>query len=82
MFSAGGNIGNLCFGWKVPDDIDSSIVFENSQSVIEEEKLVIPRYHTRVMRSVMFEKFGRISPATKPAILRYFYKELTGMLFY
>ena len=82
MYSAGGNIGNLCFGWKVPDDIDSSIVFENSQSVIEEVKLVIPRYHTRVMRSVMFEKFGRISPATKPAILCYFYKELTGMLFY
>jgi hypothetical protein len=29
------------------------------------------------MRSAMYEKFGRISPATKPA-LRYFYRELTG----
>ena len=30
------------------------------------------------MRQTMAEKFGRISPGIKPAVLRYFYKELTG----
>ena len=80
-YTAGGNVGNLFFGWKVPDDVDSSTVFEKSQSIVEEIKLVIPRYHTRAMRSAMFEKIGKISPATKPAVLLYFYKELTGMLF-
>lgn len=30
------------------------------------------------MRTAMFEKFGQISPSTKPSALRYFYKELTG----
>ena len=30
------------------------------------------------MRTAMFEKFGRVSPSTKPSSLRYFYRELTG----
>ena len=80
IYTAGGNIGNLVFGWRVPNEMDQSIIFEQSQRVVEEIKLVIPQYHTRAMRSVMFEKFGRISTSVKPAILRYFYKELTGML--
>ena len=53
-------------------------LFEQSQAVVENVKAVIPIYHTRAMRTAMFEKFGRISPLTKPSVLRYFYKELTG----
>ena len=30
------------------------------------------------MHIAMIEKFGRISPFTKPSALRYFYRELTG----
>ena len=30
------------------------------------------------MRQAMFENFGRISPSVKPAVLRYFYRDLTG----
>jgi len=30
------------------------------------------------MRQAMAEKFGQISPGVEPAVLRYFYKELTG----
>ena len=46
--------------------------------MIERVKALIPQYHTRAMRRAMFEKFGRISPYTKPSALRYFYKELMG----
>ena len=77
-YSSGSNIGNLHFLWKVPDERDPAAVFERSQPVIESVKLVIPQYHTRAMRAALFEKFGRVSPCTKPSALRYFYRELTG----
>ena len=82
MYSAGGNIGNLVFMWRVPDEIEEHILFEQSQSVIETIKSVLPRYHTRAMRAATIQKFGRISTAVKPAILRYFYKDLTGTCMY
>ena len=54
-------IGNCCFGWKVPDNIDSSIAFEKSQIAIEEVKLVITRCHTKLPRFVMFENLAEYS---------------------
>ena len=30
------------------------------------------------MRRAMFDKFGRVSPNVKPAVLRFFYRDLTG----
>ena len=53
-------------------------VFEQSQVVIKNVRALIPQYHKRAMRTAMFEKFGRISPSTKPSSLCYFYRELTG----
>ena len=66
--------------WQVPADThtDPAVYFECSQATVEKVKQLIPVFHTRAMRSVMFQKFGRISPGIKPAVLRYFYKELTG----
>jgi len=78
MYAPGSNIGNLVFLWKLPCVTDLSSLFEQSQVTVENMKAVIPQYHTRAMRTAMFEKFGRISPSTKPSTLRYFYKELTG----
>ena len=52
-------------------------VFHQSQVVIENVRALIPQYHTRAMRTAMFEKFGQISPSTKPSSLRYFYREQT-----
>ena len=69
---------NLHFIWKVPEECDPTTIFEQSQPVIENVKLVLPQYHTRAMRTTLFEKFGRASPSTKPSALRYFYRELTG----
>ena len=53
-------------------------VFEQSHTVIESVKSLFPQYHTRAMRTAMFQKFRQNSPSTKPSALRYFYKELTG----
>jgi len=77
LYSPGSNIGNLIFLWKLPES-DVPSIFEQSQTVVENVKAVIPIYHTRAMRTAMFEKFGRISPSTKPSVLRYFYEEVTG----
>jgi hypothetical protein len=79
VYSPGGNVGNLQFLWKVPDSNQVERCFEQSQTVIESIKKHIPVYHTRAMKRAMFEKFGRVTSSLKPAILRYFYRDLTGM---
>ena len=77
IYSPGSNIGNQVYAWNVPEDIEPCLIFERSQSVVEvKANLLI--YHSRAMRAAMFAKFGRVSSAVKPAILRYFYKDLTG----
>ncbi len=78
VYQPGGNIGNLHFLWKVPNSGEFTEFLEHSQPVIEAVKKKIPIYHTRAMKTAMFEKFGRISPQVKPAVLRYFYRDLTG----
>ncbi len=78
VYQPGSNIGNMQFLWKVPDDQDFSECFELSQAVVERSKQCLPVYHTRAMRSAMYQKFGRISAKVKPAVLRYFYRDLTG----
>ena len=79
IYSAGGSVGNLQFLWRLPPEPnDPNNYFEQSQSVVEEVKLLLPTFHTRAMRKVLCQKFGRVSTGVKPSILRYFYKELTG----
>lgn len=79
IYSPGGGIRNLQFLWRLPQQYDDvNILFERSQPLIEEIKSKLPIFHTRAMRTSMFQKFGRISPNIKPSVLRYFYKELTG----
>lgn len=74
----GSNIGNLHFLWKVPSTLDAIQSLKQSQQCVEAVKPKIPMYHTRAMKSALFQKFGRVTPEIKPAILRYFYKSLTG----
>ncbi len=78
VYSPGSNVGNLQFLWRIPENDEPSICFQSSQPVIEEIKSLLPVYHTRAMRRVMFEKFGRVSNNFKPSVLCYFYKDLTG----
>ena len=78
FYTPGSNVGNIYFMWRVIPDTDANICFEASQSSVECAKKDIPIFHTRAMRSAVFKKFGRVSPSVKPAVLRYFYKDLTG----
>ena len=77
IYSTGNNCGNSYFLWHVPDKcLDQAI--KNSQVVIEGIKRQLPVYHTRAMIQEFIQKFGRVTHAVKPAVLRYFYKDLTG----
>ena len=78
IYSPGSNIGNSHFLWRVSSDAEVAKCFEESQPVVEQVKQKLPIYHSRAMRSVMYNKFGRITPGIKPTALRYFYKDLTG----
>ena len=77
VYTPGSNIGNLHFLWKIPSSAEVTECFECSQSSIEAKKR-IPIYHTRAMRTAMYKKFGLVSSTVKPAVLRFFYKDLTG----
>ena len=76
--SSGNNTGNMHFVWRVPKDEEIERVFIRSQSVIESIRPQFPIFHTRTMREAMFSKFGRIASSVKPAVLRHFYRDLTG----
>ena len=80
VYAPGSNVGNAHFLWRVPPDADSAECFEQSQACIEEIKKQLPTFHSRAMRSALYQKFGRVSPHVKPSALHYFYKELTGIL--
>lgn len=81
IYSPGGSIANLYFMWQVPCDLpDKVLYFEDSQATIERIRVLLPTFHTRAMRKAFFEKFGRISNKVKPLALRYFYKEVSGIV--
>ncbi len=46
--------------------------------MVESIKPRLPTYHTSTMRKSLFSQFARISPHGKPAVLRHFYRDLTG----
>ena len=77
-YSSGNNAGNLHFVWKLAANKPMEETFQDSVRVIERVKPLLPQYHTRAMRRAMFDKFGRVSPNIKPAVLRFFYRDLTG----
>ena len=52
--------------------------FQESIRVIETIKPFLPQYYMWAMRRAMFDKFGRVSPSVKPAVLCFFYRDLTG----
>ena len=54
IYSPGSNIGNLHF---LPSECIPATVFEQSQPVIENVKVVIPQSHTRAMRTALFDEY-------------------------
>ena len=60
IYSPGSDIGNLHFLWKVPRECNPATVFEQSQPVIENVKVVIPQSHTRAMHTALFDEYHLI----------------------
>lgn len=81
VYSPGSNIGNLHFLWKVPSDAELAECFERSQPIVEQTKKGFLIFHSRAMKSAFFKKAALISANVKPAMLCYFYKDLTGYFF-
>ncbi|XP_019855512.1 PREDICTED: uncharacterized protein LOC109584273 [Amphimedon queenslandica] len=72
------NVGNYHFIWKAP--LSASESSTENMRVIEEIKKEIPVYHTRAMRREFYNIYGRISPESKPYLLRSIYHALTNDL--
>ena len=53
-------------------------VFQKSLPVVQSIKPLLPQYHTRAMRKSLLSKYGCVSSGIKLAMLRPFYKNLTG----
>ena len=53
-------------------------VFHKSTSVVEIIKPLLPQYYTRAMKRSLFTKFGRVTRGIKPAVLRAYYREISG----
>ena len=53
-------------------------MFQKSLPVVEAVKSLLPQYHTRAMRKALLPKYGCITSKVHPALLRQFYKDLTG----
>lgn len=77
-YSPGNNCGNLTFLWRYGDADSVETVFKKSVPVVEIIKPLLPQYHTRVMKGTLFSKFGRVMRGVKPAVLRAFYREISG----
>lgn len=76
-YSHGNNVGTLHFIWRLLDDLSVDDALSQSLKCIEEAKQLIPIYHTRAMKRVLFSKFGRITTGIKPVILQTLYRQLT-----
>ena len=70
------NVGDYHIIWNVPSSI-SDISNSSDNLRIEEVKKKIPIYHTRAMKKEFFTFYGRISPESKPNLLRSMYYALT-----
>jgi hypothetical protein len=77
-YSHGSNVGNYYFCWKVPTLFHEEACSNENTRIINEIKKQIPVYHTRAMRQRFCDMFGRISPESKPHILRNIYNTLTN----
>ncbi len=54
------------------------LFFEKSVSVVEVIKPLLLQYHTRAMKRALFAKFGHVMHGIRPALLRAFYREISG----
>ncbi|XP_065883057.1 uncharacterized protein [Dysidea avara] len=77
-YSPGNNMGNLYFVWNFESSDTIETVFQKSLPVVDTIKSLLPQYHTRAMRKALLSKYGCITSKIQPALLRQFYRDLTG----
>ena len=77
-YSHGSSVGNNHFVWRAPDHVSAEACSVENLRLIEEIKSQIPTFHTRAMKQEFYDLYGRISPQSKPYILRSIYRSLTG----
>ena len=77
-YSHGSSVGNNLFIWRAPDHVSAEACSVENLRLIEEIKSQIPTFHTRAMKQEFYDLYGRISPQSKPYILRSIYRSLTG----
>jgi len=77
-YKTGNNIGDVHYIWHGNTHDTDVTLLEHSLTIVETLQTPFPKYSTRAMRRAMFTKFGRVSSGIKPAVLRCYYRELTG----
>ena len=77
-YTHGSNVGNFYFIWKSPPFLHKEASTIENVKIVEEIKKVIPVYHTRAMKRDFCEMYGRVSPMSKPYVLRSIYNFLTN----
>ncbi len=78
IYSHGSSIGNFYFIWKAPEHVSVDSCCAVNIHLVDEIKAEIPVYHTRYMKQEFYNMYGRLTPTTKPYILRSIYHSLTG----
>ena len=64
--------------WKAPEDASEESCTSENLKVVERIREEIPLYHSRAMKHEFFTLCGRITPKSKPHVLRAIYNALTG----
>lgn len=77
-YSHRSNVGIYHFIWKVPDQCNQEACDNENLRIVGEIKKEFPKYHTRAMKQQFCDLYGRISPDSKPYILRNIYNTLVG----
>ena len=76
-YSHGSNVGNYYYLWKAPSAQTADLCSSENLRVVDQIRSEIPVFHTRMMRREFYQMYGRISPHSKPYILRSIYQSLT-----
>ena len=76
-YSPGGNIGNVVFVWRVPEDRTESQMMTDAVRMTVSLKPKLPEYHSRQQRINFATTYSNLTKIS-PAIRRAMYADLTG----
>lgn len=77
-YTHGSYVGNCHFIWKPPEGAHENSCCTENLKLVEDIRQRIPVYHTRAMKREFYSYCGRITPKSKPYVLRAIYNALSG----